>query len=117
MNPNSRNNRINIGTLLQGLGAALQNGTGAPPRGPRPARSYSAPPPPPHQRSQSLPKWMGNLDVKCTDAKHFAPMPTTFVKFTHSDKGHPVAQYKCSCGRSQFFALNPQGKAFCLFTK
>lgn len=59
---------------------------------------------------------MGNLDVKCNN--HFAPMPTAFVRFTVSDNGHGVAQYKCpSCGRCHFMALNAQNKAFCLFTK
>ena len=113
---NHNRNNINIGTILQGLGAALQHGNGKPPCGPRPPRTFSAPPPPP-QRNATLPKWMGNLDVKCTDAKHFAPMPTAFVRFTTSDHGHPVAHYKCSCGRSQFYAVNAQGKAFCLFVK
>lgn len=114
---NNRHINKTVGALLLGLGAAMQNGDRKPPRGPRPPRTFAAPPPPPPRRPNSLPKWMGNLDVKCTDAKHFAPMPTTFVRFTLSDNGHSVAHYKCSCGRSQFFAQNAQGKAFCLFTK
>lgn len=113
MNTN-RNRNINIGALLQGLGAAMQHHTHKP-CGPRSPKVFAAPKP--QRQSQALPKWFGNLDVKCTDTKHFAPMPTTFVRFTTSDHGHPVAHYKCSCGRSQFFALNAQGKAFCLFTK
>lgn len=106
---------IDIGVLMQELGAALQQPQHTrKPNGPRPPTVFAAPKP---RQPQTLPKWMGNLDVKCTDAKHFAPMPTTFVRFTTSDHGHPVAHFKCSCGRSQFYALNAQGKAFCLFTK
>lgn len=111
---NNRHINKTVGALLQGLGAAMQRQPGNR-NGHRPPKVFTAPKP--QRQPQSLPKWMGNLDVKCTDAKHFAPMPTTFVRFTHSDNGHPVSHYKCSCGRSQFFALNAQGKAFCLFTK
>ena len=109
---NNRHINKTVGALLQGLGAAMQQQ----PRkhsGPRPPKAFFAPKPQRH--TQSLPQWMGNLDVKCPN--HFAPMPTTFVRFTHSDNGHPVSHYKCSCGRSYFYGLNAQGKAFCLFTK
>ena len=113
---NQHRNNLNIGAILKGLGAALQQQQHTrKPSGPRPQKVFAAPKP--QRQTPSLPKWMGNLDVKCTDAKHFAPMPTTFMRFTTSDHGHPVAHYKCSCGRSQFYALNEQGKAFCLFTK
>lgn len=110
-----QNHQLNrkIGALLQGLGAAIQT---QPRRaaGPRPPRTFFAHRPRPQVRT--LPHWMGNLDVKCNN--HFAPMPTAFVRFTVSDNGHGVAQYKCpSCGRCHFMALNAQNKAFCLFTK
>jgi hypothetical protein len=114
---NHNRNNVNIGAILQGLGAALQHGNGTPARGSRPPRTFSAPPPPPPRRVATLPKWMGGLNVLCSDAKHFAPMPMTFVRFTTSERGHPIAHYKCACQRSKFFALNPEGKAFLLFEK
>ena len=104
-----------LGSILKQLGGAIQH---QPQHcGPRPPRTFFAKKPvaQPHHHPQSLPKWMGNLDVKCPN--HFAPMPTAFVRFTTSDKGHPVAHYKCTCGKSYFYALNAESKAFMLFSK
>lgn len=108
-------NHVNrtVGNILRQLGGAIQHQ----PKhfGPRPPRTFFAQKPVAHHHQQSLPKFMGNLDVKCPN--HFAPMPTTFVRFTQSDKGAPIAHYKCSCGKSYFYALNAQGQAFMLFSK
>ena len=105
-----------LGSILKQLGGAIQHQPQH--YGPRPPRTFfpKKPVAQPHQHKQPLPKWMGNLDVKCPN--HFAPMPTAFVRFTTSDNGHPVAPFKSPArSKSYLYALNAQGKAFMLFSK
>lgn len=114
-NNKMQNHQLNrkIGALLQGLGAAIQTQPRRP-AGPRPPRTFFAHRPRP--KTRMLPGWMSRLNEMCKN--HFAPMPMAFVKFTVSDNGHGVAQYRCpSCGRCHFMTLGAQGKPFCLFVK
>ena len=109
-----------VAALLQALGAALQRQPNPQPKRP-PNQNPTAPTPSGRygrskQAAPSLPKWMERLDVKCAD--HFAPVPTTFHRATTSDKGHPLAHYKCPvCSKNYFIASSPEGKPFCLFVK